>query len=246
MKKTLTRDGRHVFTPIELLVVVSIIAILASILLPALSRARAKATQITCVSQLKQIGMAFVDYETDEADPPIGGSRFGSGVWTNGWFYNYDKGGIRDTFSPNVSSVADVSKVLYCPSYLVESGKTTSAGYCFNRLMRPYTDPKFYLFLKANRVEDPSRSVIMLDRYSPERKQAAGGSGFWYYITGGGISNWDNFPLRSAHKTEASTFLLWDGHVEIVSQLDLVPATSTNLINGTSAYGERFVWYSGF
>ena len=94
------------FTLIELLVVIAIIAILAAMLLPALSAARESARCSTCVSNLKQQGLAMVMYANDYADyrtpvvPSMGASRSGD----QGFELIYKKGYLTD---PNV---------FYCPS----------------------------------------------------------------------------------------------------------------------------------
>jgi prepilin-type N-terminal cleavage/methylation domain-containing protein/prepilin-type processing-associated H-X9-DG protein len=64
---------RHGFTLIELLVVIAIIAILAAILFPVFSRAREKARQTSCLSNLKQLGLGLIMYtqDYDETYPPF-------------------------------------------------------------------------------------------------------------------------------------------------------------------------------
>jgi prepilin-type N-terminal cleavage/methylation domain-containing protein/prepilin-type processing-associated H-X9-DG protein len=176
--------GRTAFTLIELLVVIAIIAILAAMLLPALSRAKDRAQGAGCLSNTKQIGFAINMYAGDQEDyfPLIDPS------WTGGPFANARglacggewnlTSGKPNTIAPLLHPYAPNSKVWVCPkrkrglSYKTEPGSwdpsiTGFLSYGFNELgvfgrINP-ADSYHLLKFKASNAAKPTEMVAITD-----------------------------------------------------------------------------------
>ncbi len=121
-----TKSKSHGFTLIELLVVIAIISILASILFPVFARARENARRTSCLSNLKQMGLAMMQYTQDYDETyPYAWSNLGTtppgGLWglgTNIWAW-------QQILHPYHKSV----QVFACPSGVGANDTKPSRGH---------------------------------------------------------------------------------------------------------------------
>jgi prepilin-type N-terminal cleavage/methylation domain-containing protein/prepilin-type processing-associated H-X9-DG protein len=142
---------RRGFTLIELLVVIAIIAILAAILFPVFAKAREKARQSSCLSNVKQLSLGILQYtqDYDECFP---------------YAYRIDSGGGGEYWYGAITPYLKNTQVLYCPSY------RTGNGYGYN------FDTLGYSWAGVTRAQDccalgsiasPSETVMICDDNSP-------------------------------------------------------------------------------
>ncbi len=146
--------SKHGFTLIELLVVIAIIAILAAILFPVFASAREKARQTSCASNLKQLGLAFVQYnqDYDEFYP----CNIGVGGYNgNGW-------------AGSVFPYVKATGVFACPddSTQPSSGDTIisyAENYNFFPGCNPPSGPQTNVAISSAKLNAPSVTVLVFE-----------------------------------------------------------------------------------
>jgi prepilin-type N-terminal cleavage/methylation domain-containing protein/prepilin-type processing-associated H-X9-DG protein len=198
---------RKGFTLIELLVVVAIIAILAAMLLPALSKARERARQAVCINNLKQIALGFMmylqDYDerfprrTEGCDPFTGATKY--------WRTH-----ILDYICAYTRGYTEKKKeVFHCPSHRTFAFDNYNLSYGYNYYGSGNQDGFGYKShpappsrsIKYSMVEDPYNTIVVAD--------SSGRASVNDIIT---HSKFANYPIGDRHSGGAN--VLWaDWHV---------------------------------
>ena len=159
MKRILKQN--KAFTLIELLVVIAIIAILAALLLPALAAAKRKAQRINCVSNIKQVGIAFRLWEGDNGDRyPMSVSTLNNGakekVYSTGNTPPPAGYGVTNVFVV-MSNELSTPKVVFCPSDNVRNYTTNFTALKYNSANLSY-------FVCGDAIETYPQMILDGDR----------------------------------------------------------------------------------
>ena len=150
MNQKRNKRGLTGFTLIELLVVIAIIAILAALLLPALSKAKMRATGVSCLNNLKELTLAAFIYAGDNQDYIVPNIVFSDNAWVGG---NVNGSTLDPTGPTNLAPI--MASLLYqydksvsnyrCPADIVNiqgmSGMPRSRSYSLNCMMGFNNDP---------------------------------------------------------------------------------------------------------
>ncbi|MCM8762182.1 MAG: DUF1559 domain-containing protein [Candidatus Omnitrophica bacterium] len=222
---------RKGFTLIELLVVVAIIAVLAAMLLPALSQAREKARQATCINNLKQISTVFFMYLMDNDDTFCGTTN----VYNRSWAGRYFNAILSDYLEPNRYRINDtygynrtLSKVWNCPTIMkkkpyyqtvspyVRIWDCTESSYGWNFSMA--TSSGYPAYSGSFRYRGKGMSKILL------LTEMCWESSGYTVVSGNAYDSY--WGLRSRAHGEFLNVLFLDGHVEAVLSRDLKYDTS--------------------
>lgn len=214
------------FTLIELLVVIAVIAVLMSILMPALNRAREQGRRAGCLSNLKNLTLAWIMYADDNSDKIVNGSSGEYGTeGTNGTYWvklDYDRNMTEMAKKQAIMNgalwpYAKTLKVYKCATATREVSYSTGS---VSRPIRSYSisdamnckgwettmNDKVKIIKLRLKIKDPANRTVFLDD-GGTCPSAMGGWTVWATK----FSWWDPPPVRHGDGTQ---FSFGDGHAD--------------------------------
>ena len=222
----------HGFTLIELLVVIAIIAILAAMLLPALSKAKGKAHQIACLNNYRQLQFCWQLYTDDQADAlPANeaqvyiGSRVMLTTRINSWLQG---NAYTDTTFSNIQSGAlfrynQSTSIYKCPADnstvrdqgLLPRTRTVSMSVYMNSITDPRNGNYSKSWHKLTQIQrpGPSRAMVFVDEHEKSIQQSTfcvNANGFRLF----GTDQWEWISFPATRHNNAGNFSFADGHAE--------------------------------
>jgi prepilin-type N-terminal cleavage/methylation domain-containing protein/prepilin-type processing-associated H-X9-DG protein len=232
--------SREGFTLIELLVVIAIIAILAGLLLPALSRAKGRAQGAACTGNIRQLALAWTSYADDAQDRFVNNhgideTREKRNSWVNNvldWTASEENTNVfyitHGLLGPHAGGAA---AVFHCPSdkSRAQSGPRTRS-YSMNHLigdpgvLTNRYNPDYVQCFRSGDLVRPSGTFVFLDEHPDTLNDG-------FFMNRFNELKWGNLP--GSYHNDSSALSFADGHVEI--RRWLVPGTIRPPVQGGSA-----------